>query len=155
MAVRDILILPDKRLRLLSKPVAKIDHLLDAAMEAQYFRGSAGNQPMVLIPNHPSRKTPSPLNADNYDFVSWLTWRCYKKHGFIASSALINALLRFLTGMTLYDESIPEWNPETQTTISSSPVAAKTTGIPINVASHKPAAPPSPLTTISSAGVAA
>lgn len=138
-----------------TKPVAKIDHLLEVAMEAQYFRGSAGNQPMVLIPNHPSRKTPSPLNTGNYDFVSWLTWRCYKRHGFIATSALINALLRFLTGMTLYDESIPVWNVETQTTISSAPVTSKITGVPISITSPKSHVPPSPITPISSAGVAA
>ena len=136
------------------KPVAKIDLLLEIAMEAQYFRGSAGNQPMVLIPFHPSRKTPSPLLVDNYDFISWLTWRCYKKHGFISTSALINALLRFLTGMTLYDESIPVWNLETNV----APLAAKTQGAAIQLSkapARQPAAPSPSSTPISSAGVAA
>ena len=137
-----------------TKPVAKIDLLLEIAMEAQYFRGSTGNQPMVLIPNHPSRKTPTPLLVDNYDFVSWLTWRCYKKHGFIVSSALVNALLRFLTGMALYDESIPVWNMETPIAIPAALIVARTKpeAIPIG----KPQTAPSPSSTaISSAGVAA
>ena len=141
-----------------TKPVAKIDLLLEIAMEAKYFRGSTGNQPMVLIPNHPSRKTPTPLLVDNYDFVSWLTWRCYKKHAFIVSSALVNALLRFLTGMTLYDESIPIWNMETTVATLAAPSVARTKpqAISISTPIGNPQTAPSPSNTaISSAGVAA
>ena len=95
------------------KPAPKSELLLDAALEAQYFRNSSLGMPMVLIPNHPTGKTPVPL-LDNYDFACWLTWRCYKKHGFIATTALINATIRFLTGLAMYDETTPVWDAETK-----------------------------------------
>ena len=95
------------------QPATKTELLLDVAMEAQYFRTSTLAVPLVLIPNHPFEKTPKALE-DNYDFTSWLSWRCYKKHGFLASSALINAVIRYLTGLALYDEATPVWDVDTK-----------------------------------------
>ena len=99
------------------KPAPKSELLLDVALEAQYFRNSGIGLPMVLIPNHPTCKTPMPL-LDNYDFACWLTWRCYKKHGFIATTALINATIRYLTGLAMYDESIAVLDAETRQIIA-------------------------------------
>ena len=103
------------------KPAPKSELILDAALEAQYFRNSSLGVPMVLIPNHPSCKAPVAL-LDNFDFACWLTWRCYKKHGFIATTALINATIRFLTGLALYDEATPAWDAETKQIAELKPI---------------------------------
>lgn len=105
------------------KPAPKSELLLEVALEAKYFRNVALALPMVLIPNHPALKTPV-LLQDNYDFVCWLTWRCYKKHGFIATTALINATLRFLTGHALYDETTPVWESKTMQVATPKPATA-------------------------------
>ena len=107
-----------------TKPALKSELLLDVALEAQYFRNSGLGLPMVLIPNHPGCKTPVPL-LENYDFACWLTWRCYKKHGFIATTALINATIRYLTGLAMYDESIPVLDAETRQIVAPKPHATK------------------------------
>ncbi len=117
------------------KPAPKSELILDAALEAQYFRSPGLGLAFVLIPNHPTNKTPVPL-IENLDFKCWLTWRCYKKHGFIATSALINATIRYLTGLAMYDESIPVWDNETKRI--TSPHAAVTTSQP-------PTGPPQPV----------
>ena len=82
-------------------PTPKSELLLDVASEAKILRTDGGN-PAVIIPNHPTQKGPVPL-LDSYDFVCWLTWRCYKKHGFLPSAALINTVLRALAGQALFD----------------------------------------------------
>ena len=121
------------------QPATKTELLLDVAMEAKYFRTSTLAVPLVLIPNHPFEKAPKSLE-DNYDFTSWLSWRCYKKHGFLASSALINAVIRFLTGLALYDEATPIWDVETKavalkTQASNAPIAQPLVPIPQKTAS--------------------
>ena len=93
-----------------TKPASKSDLLLEVAMEAKYFRNALSGVPLVLIPNHPTKKTPVPLLHENSDFTAWLTWRCHKKHGFLASTALINTVLRYLDGLAQYDESIQLWD---------------------------------------------
>ena len=93
-----------------TKPASKSDLLLEVAMEAEYFRNALSGVPLVLIPNHPTKKTPVPLLHENSDFTAWLTWRCHKKHGFLASTALINTVLRYLDGLAQYDESIQLWD---------------------------------------------
>ena len=123
------------------KPATKTDLLLDVAMEAQYFRTSTLAVPLVLIPNHPFQKEPKPLD-DNYDFTSWLSWRCYKKHGFLASSALINAVMRFLKGLALYDDTTPVWDVETKAVaLVKSPDAKVHDVHPINIVPEKTASP--------------
>ena len=92
------------------KPASKSELLLEVAMEANYFRNALSGVPLVLIPNHPTKKTPVPLLHDNSDFTAWLTWRCHKKHGFLASTALINTVLRYLSGLAQYDEAIQLWD---------------------------------------------
>ena len=82
-------------------PVPKSELLLDVASEATILRSSEGIS-MVVIPNHPTKKKPVSL-LDSFDFVCWLTWRCYNKHGFLPSSALINTILRALAGKALFD----------------------------------------------------
>ena len=79
-------------------------------MEANYFRNASSGVPLVLIPNHPLKKTPVPMLHDNYDFTAWLTWRCHKKHGFLATTALINTVLRYLAGLAQYEEATPLWD---------------------------------------------
>ncbi len=61
-------------------------------MEAKFFCNPSAVA-LVFIPNHPARTTLTVLPG-NYNFVSWITWRCYKKHGFFATSALVNTVLR-------------------------------------------------------------
>ena len=92
------------------KPASKSELLLEVAMEAKYFRNALSGVPLVLIPNHPTKKTPVPLLHDNSDFTAWLTWRCHKKHGFLASTALINIVLRYLSGLAQFDEAIQLWD---------------------------------------------
>ena len=127
------------------KPAAKSDLLLDVALEAQYFRTSSLGVPLVLIPNHPTQKAPTAL-LDNYEFVSWLTWRCYRKHGFLASSALINAALRFLTGLAMYDESTPVWDTETKQVAKPPSLQPRVlTMPPTSILVAKPASIPPPV----------
>lgn len=93
------------------KPLTKSEMVLDVAMEAKYFR--APGEPLVQIPNHLTMHKPSPL-IGNYDFASWLMWRCYKKHGVIVYSAVINNVIKLLNGMTLCEETIPVWTAKEQ-----------------------------------------
>ena len=140
------------------QPATKTELLLDVAMEAKYFRTSTLAVPLVLIPNHPFEKTPKALE-DNYDFTSWLSWRCYKKHGFLASSALINTVIRYLTGLALYDEETPVWDVETKAVAIVKRTETKAPVVhPINIGPEK-TAPPAMLQPVpkaaSSGGIAA
>ena len=140
------------------KPATKTELLLDVAMEAQYFRTATLAVPLVLIPNHPFEKVPKALE-DNYDFTSWLSWRCYKKHGFLASSALINAVIRYLTGLALYDEATPVWDVDTKAVaLVKRPDTKAPITQPIKIALDK-TVPPAVLHTspkvVSSGGIAA
>ncbi len=126
-----------------TKPISKSDLLLDVAMEAKYFRNALSGVPLVQIPNHPTKKTPAPLLHDNYDFTAWLTWRCHKKHGFLASTALINTVLRYLAGLAQYDESIQLWD-NVKKEVRATPQQAKASPrteqlpLPISVMAEKP-----------------
>ncbi len=101
------------------KPLTKSEMVLDVAMEAKYFLAPGEPLALVQVPNHLTMHKPSPL-IGNYDFASWLMWRCYKKHGVIVYSALINNVIKLLNGMTLCEESISVWTGEEQA--SESPV---------------------------------
>ena len=140
------------------QPATKTELLLDVAMEAQYFRTSTLAVPLVLIPNHPFQKTPKALE-DNYDFTSWLSWRCYKKHGFLASSALINAVIRFLTGLALYDEATPVWDVDTKAAAQKTQEIKAPIVQRVNLVPDKTAPPailhPTPKVAASSSGIAA
>ena len=136
-----------------TKPAPKSELLLDVALEAQYFRNSGLGLAMVRIPNHPTCKTPVPL-LNNYDFACWLTWRCYKKHGFIATTALINATIRYLTGLAMYDESIPVLDAETRQIIAPKAHVAKEAAAPQPANSMvMPIPPVSPLLIAPNAGL--
>ena len=135
-----------------TKPASKADLLLEVALEAKYFRNALSGVPLVLIPNHPTKKTPVPLQHDNSDFTAWLTWRCHKKHGFLASTALINTVLRYLAGLAQYDESIQLWDnvkkeilPAPQIVQANSdeplrppepPIAIAATGPPVSISTR-------------------
>ena len=132
------------------KPAPKSELILEVALEAQYFRNPGLGLPFVLIPNHPTDKTPVPL-LENFDFKCWLTWRCYKKHGFIATSALINSTIRYLTGLAMYDETIPVWDNETKQITSPAPTVTTSqppTGLPKPVIAppFRPSVAPAPTT---------
>ena len=125
-----------------TKPATKSGLLLDVALEAKYFRNASSGVPLVLIPNHPSKKSPVPLLHDNYDFTAWLTWRCHKKHGFLASTALINTVLRYLAGLAQYDESIQLWDnvkKEVVATLQQTESPLQPVPPPISIAAAKPA----------------
>ena len=115
------------------KPLTKSEMILDVAMEAKYFLTPGEPVALVQVPNHLTMHKPSPL-IGNYDFTSWLMWRCYKKHGVIVYSALINNVIKLLNGMTLCEETISVWTGEEQA--SESPVA------PLRAPESTPVFPP-------------
>ena len=119
------------------KPLTKSEMVLDVAMEAQYFLTPGEPLALVQIPNHLTMHKPS-LLIGNYDFASWLMWRCYKKHGVIVYSAVINNVIKLLNGMTLCEESIPVWTGEEQ---------AVTAATPMKVVESTPVFPPIRVTT--------
>ena len=105
------------------KPLTKSEMVLDVAMEAKYFRAPGTPLALVQVPNHLTMDKPSPL-LDNYDFASWLMWRCYKKHGVIVNGAVVNNVVKLLNGMAMSEESIPVWTADTPAVkISKAPEA--------------------------------
>ena len=105
------------------KPLTKSEMVLDVAMEAKYSLSPGTTIALVQVPNHLTMDKPSPLIA-NYDFASWLMWRCYKKHGVIVYSAVINNVIKLLNGMTQCEETIPAQTGQ-QEALASEPAPSK------------------------------
>ena len=77
--------------------------LMEIALELKLYRTPEGI-PMAEIPNWDDASGPMPL--DSNIFKMWLSYRCFKLHGFVASSAALNAVIRTVSGIAIFDESV-------------------------------------------------
>ena len=132
------------------KPASKSELILEVALEAQYFRNPDLGLPFASSPT-PRLQNPSrPARQLRFQMLAHLT--LLQKHGFIASTALINSTIRYLTGLAMFDESISVWDNEAkqvttvrrQATTAQSPTAQPNTAaaspIPATSAKQAPVA---------------
>ena len=109
--------------------------LMEIALELKLYRTPEGI-PMAEIPNWDDASGPMPL--DSNIFKMWLSYRCFKLHGFVASSAALNAVIRTVSGIAMFDESTTLYSAPEEVTADQEPKRVA------RLAVVKPATPSAP-----------
>ena len=87
----------------------KTQLLMQIGLELKLHRSAEG-KPLAEIPNW--QDAPGPIPLDSNLCKLWLCYRAFKLHGFVAASGALNAVIRTLSGIAIFEETTPIYTPE-------------------------------------------